>query len=244
MENENKRYFSVSEVNLNAAGRATHVLWSEINAKSNGNVSAPVVVPVADVVDAIHDGAHVAAVLLPPHTHLPDRVFEVIAHWDGSETIDLVRPAGSGTEPVIELKDLASLDISTPMIGESERVAAREPQRLLGIHTPRTFAVSKVKLDDDGRVTAVFWGKVDTIKNAWAEPEALAPVAAVVAALQAGDQVFALFPSVHGHLPDRRFAQADYDGGRQTIVLVGPTAHDREIHDMDRITVASQSTRH
>jgi hypothetical protein len=108
----------------------------------------------------------------------------------------------------------------------------------LGFHTLRTFAVSKVRLDDDGRVTDVLWGKVDTVKNAWAEPEALAPVAAVVAALQAGDQVFALFPSLHGHLPDRRFAQADYDGARQTIVLVGPTAHDREIHDMDRLTAA------
>jgi hypothetical protein len=114
----------------------------------------------------------------------------------------------------------------------------------MGFHTLRTFAVSKVKLDDGGRVTDVLWGRVDTVKNAWAEPEALAPVAAVVAALQAGDQVFALFPSIHGHLPDRWFAQADYDGGRQTIVLVGPTAHDREIHDIDRITVASKSTKH
>jgi len=26
---------------------------------------------------------------------------------------------------------------------------------------------------------------------------------------------------------------ADYDGGRKTIVLNGPTAPDREVHDMD-----------
>ena len=61
-----------------------------------------------------------------------------------------------------------------------------------------TFAVSKVKLDKDGRVIA-------------------------------------LFPSVHGHLPDRRFVTADYDDGRKTIVLDGPTAYEREIHDMDRL---------
>jgi hypothetical protein len=28
---------------------------------------------------------------------------------------------------------------------------------------------------------------------------------------------------------------ADYDGGRKTIVLDGPTAYEREVHDMDRL---------
>ena len=54
-------------------------------------------------------------------------------------------------------------------------------------------------------------------------------------ALHAGDQLFALLPSIHGHLPDRQFVVADYDGGRKTIVLDGPTAYEREIHDMDRL---------
>jgi hypothetical protein len=31
---------------------------------------------------------------------------------------------------------------------------------------------------------------------------------------------------------------ADYDDGRQTIVLEGRTAHEREIHDMDRLDAA------
>ena len=97
-----------------------------------------------------------------------------------------------------------------------------------------TFAVSKVKLDPAGRVTAVLWGKVDTDKNAWATPEVVVPVAEAVDALHAGDLVFALFPSTHGHLPDRQFVVADYDGGRKTIVLDGPTAYERDIHDMDR----------
>ena len=98
-----------------------------------------------------------------------------------------------------------------------------------------TYAVSKVRLDPAARVAAVLWGQVDTAKNAWATPELEAPVAAAVDALHAGDQVFALFPSIHGHLPDRQFVFADYDGGRKTIVLDGPIAYEREVHDMDRL---------
>jgi hypothetical protein len=98
-----------------------------------------------------------------------------------------------------------------------------------------TFAVSKVRLDAAGRVASVLWGRVDTDKNVWASPEVVAPVAEAVDALAAGDRVFALFPSIHGHLPDREFVAADYDGARKTIVLKGPTAYEREIHDMDRL---------
>ena len=97
------------------------------------------------------------------------------------------------------------------------------------------FAVSKVRLDKDGRVIAVLWGRVDTHTNDWAEPERVATVDAVVAALHAGDQVFALFPSTHGHLPDRRFRVVDYDNGWESISLDGPPTHEREIHDMDRL---------
>jgi len=98
-----------------------------------------------------------------------------------------------------------------------------------------THAVSKVQLDPDGRITAVLWGQVDTDKNAWAGPEMMVPVSEAVDALRAGEPVFALFPSTHGHVPDRQFVVADYDDGRQTIVLDGPTAFEREIHDMDRL---------
>lgn len=99
----------------------------------------------------------------------------------------------------------------------------------------RTFAVSKVRLDSAGRITEVYWGPVDTDRNDWAADETVAPVTAAVDALHAGYQVFALFPSAHGHLPDRQFVVADYDGTRQTIVLDGPTAYEREVHDMDRL---------
>jgi hypothetical protein len=91
-----------------------------------------------------------------------------------------------------------------------------------------------VQLDSAGHITNVLWGRVDTNKNIWGTQEAVAPVAAVVEALRNGNQVIALFPSIDGYLPDRRFVVADYDGGRNTIVLDGPTVSERKVHDMDR----------
>lgn len=99
------------------------------------------------------------------------------------------------------------------------------------------FAVSRVGLDQDGRVTDVLWARVDTRRNEWAAAEAEAPVADVVRALHAGAQVFALFPSEHGHVPDRRFTVVEYDNGWESIALDGPATHEREIHDMARMPV-------
>ncbi|HWH82146.1 MAG TPA: hypothetical protein VNU71_07905 [Burkholderiaceae bacterium] len=99
----------------------------------------------------------------------------------------------------------------------------------------KVFAVAKVRLDADGRITHVLWGEVDTQRNDWAGPESVAPVADAVRALNAGHQVFALYPSTYGHLPERRFIVADYDNGWHTIVLDGPPTHEREVHDMARL---------
>ena len=99
----------------------------------------------------------------------------------------------------------------------------------------KVHAVSKVRLDQDGRVTDVYWGEVDTHKNDWAAPEHVAPVADVVRALHGGAKVYALFPSTHGHLPDRPFMVVDYDNGWETISLEGPPTHEREVHDMARL---------
>lgn len=99
----------------------------------------------------------------------------------------------------------------------------------------KTFAVSKVRLDQDGRVTHVYWGEVDTRKNEWTAPEAVAPVIDAVRAILGGNQVFALFPTTHGHLPERRFMVVDYDSGWETISLDGPPTHEREVHDMERL---------
>ena len=101
-------------------------------------------------------------------------------------------------------------------------------------------AVSRVELDAAGRITAVLWGQVDPVRNDWSTPEVVAPVADAVAALRAGDQVFALFPSTHGHLPDRQFVTVEYEDGWQTIALDGPTAYEREVHDMDRLDMVAE----
>lgn len=96
-------------------------------------------------------------------------------------------------------------------------------------------AVSKVKLDQDGRITAVLWGRVDTHTNQWVDGETTGRVKEVVDAIRSGDHVFALFPSTHGHLPERRFMVVEYDNGWETIALEGPATHEREVHDMDRL---------
>lgn len=99
----------------------------------------------------------------------------------------------------------------------------------------KVFAVSKVRLDKDGRITHVFWGEVNTRRNEWAGAESVAPVAEAVRAIHGGDEVFALFPSPHGHLPERRFMVVDYDSGWETISLDGAPTHEREVHDMARL---------
>lgn len=97
------------------------------------------------------------------------------------------------------------------------------------------YAVSKVKLDADGRVLAVLWGKVKTATNEWAGPETVAQVQEVVDAIHAHSDVYALFPSEHGHLPERRFMVVEYDNGWETVALEGPATHEREVHDMDKL---------
>ena len=107
----------------------------------------------------------------------------------------------------------------------------------------QVYAVSKVRLDKDGRVAAVLWGQVDTRTNHWASPEVVAPVKDVVAAIHAGDQVFALFPTTHGHLPERRFIVVRYDSGWETVAFEGLPTYEREVHDMDRIEEPDMSRR-
>ncbi len=229
IESETKRFFSVSKIRLDAAGWATHVLWSEVASRSNMDVGNHMVVPVGDVVDAIHEGSVVSVVFPPPHTHLPDQTLEVIERADGSETIAMAKRPGIAASLLATLNDIATLgDHLQPKKQKSTFTSRRRSQVV--------YAVSKVGLDADGRVTDVLWGRVDTAHNTWAAPEVVAPVAQAVAALQAGDQVFALFPSANGHLPEGQFTTVEYDDGRQTIVLAGPALPDRAIHDMDRLS--------
>lgn len=227
---ETKRFFSVSKIRLDDEGFATHVLWSEVDSKSNLDVGNPVVVPVGDVVDALRDGAQVSVVFVPPHTHPPDQTLEVVGRSDGSQTIALAKRPSLAPALLPSLRDIPTLgDYAQPKKTVSSFTSRR---RVHGV-----YAVSKVGLDTDGRVTHVQWGRVDTAHNQWIGAEAVAPVADTVAALQAGDQVFALFASANGHLPERQFTFVDYEDGRQTITLQGPPIAGHEIHDMDRLTI-------
>jgi hypothetical protein len=228
MGTENGRHFEVSKVRIGPDGHVSDVLWGEVNAASDLEVGAPVVATVAEVVDAIRDGANVAAVFTMGDP-LPKRMFLVVEQSDGSGQIAIDGPPSPGRNA----RDMERLGDhnESPLDSQIGEYQSKKPKN----SRSQTFAVSKVQLDSDGRITDVLWGRVETNKNTWATPLALAPVAAVVGALRNGDQVFALFPSVHGHLPERRFVVADYDGGRNTIVLDGPTASEREVHDMDRL---------
>jgi hypothetical protein len=225
MPSESGRFFEVSKVRIGADGHVSDVLWGEVDAGSDRRVGEQVRATAAEVVDALHDGAQVAAVF-PARGRHPERNFRVVEHADGRECIAF----DDAPSPGRELGDMAGLDEpgDRPARLNSQSAPRSERRRL-------SFAVSKVRLDPAGRITAVLWGPVDLGANAWAAPEQLVPVGEVVDALDAGAQVFALFPSTHGHVPDRQFQVADYDGSRRTIVLRGPTAHEREVHDMDRL---------
>ena len=97
------------------------------------------------------------------------------------------------------------------------------------------FAVSKIDLDTDGRVTRVLWGVIDKTSNRWVSDEELAPVAEVVAAIQSGDQVLAIFPPTAGRLPEREFVVVEFDDGTETIELDEISGPAPRIHDLGRI---------
>jgi len=86
---EGGRAFEISKIRLGGDGHVRAVLWCEVLTRSDHLAGAPVVVPVADVVDAIHDGARVAAQFSRSVAPSPERRFVVVQHADGHETIAL-----------------------------------------------------------------------------------------------------------------------------------------------------------
>ena len=108
LDGETKRFFSISKIRLDPDGWPTHVLWGQVNAASDLDVGAQRVALVADVVDALHDGAEVAAVFLPPRVHTPEHLLVVTERPDGSETIALARTASLSAKRV-SLQEIASL---------------------------------------------------------------------------------------------------------------------------------------
>ncbi|UXH76085.1 hypothetical protein [Roseateles amylovorans] len=92
LSTEDGRYFVVSKVRLDADGQVSAVLWGEVDAASGHDVGARVQASAAEVVDAIHDGATVAAAFVSGDAHArhpPERTFVVIQHPDGMEGLRL-----------------------------------------------------------------------------------------------------------------------------------------------------------
>ena len=110
-----------------------------------------------------------------------------------------------------------------------------EKARPFAIDFMSAFAVSRIELDVDGRVTKVVWGVIDRKSMRWVSAEALAPVADVVEAIHKGDQVLAVLPGRDSGLPEREFVVVEFDDGTETIELDEATGPAPRIHDMDRI---------
>jgi hypothetical protein len=104
MATEVGRYFEVSKVRIGADGHVSDVLWGEVQPGVDRVVGERSVVGVADVVDALHDGAQVAAVFAG-HAHLPERPFVITLHADGRECIAFEGPSSAGRD----VADLARL---------------------------------------------------------------------------------------------------------------------------------------
>ena len=105
MATENGRSFEVSKVRIGADGHVSDVLWAEVDGSSDRAVGARVIATAAEVVDAIHDGARVAAVF-PSKDSLPERTFVVVEHDDGRECIAFEGASSRGRS----VADMDSLD--------------------------------------------------------------------------------------------------------------------------------------
>jgi hypothetical protein len=105
MATERGRCFEVSKVRVGANGSVSDVLWGEVAGDTDQPVSEPVLATVAEVVDAIHDGAQVAAVFAAER-QCPPRAFAVFEHPDGSESIAFDGAPSAGRD----IADMDSLD--------------------------------------------------------------------------------------------------------------------------------------
>ncbi len=105
MASENGRFFEVSKVRIGPDGQVSEVLWAEVDAGVDRTVGALVLATAAEVVDAIHDGAQVAAVF-PSRQRCPERVFSVVEHADGHECMAFDGPSSPGRN----IGDIDSLD--------------------------------------------------------------------------------------------------------------------------------------
>jgi hypothetical protein len=105
MASENGRFFEVSKVRIGPDGHVSDVLWGEVDAGADRAVGARVVASASEVVDAIHDGAQVAAVFASKERR-PERPFMIVEHADGRECIAFDGPSSLGRN----IDDIDSLD--------------------------------------------------------------------------------------------------------------------------------------
>lgn len=90
-------FYAVSQVRLDARRRVTEVVWGQVDTAGNRWATEEMRAPVADVVEAIHNGDPVFALFRGPDGHGPQRRFVVVEHVDGEESIVLEGGAGSGS---------------------------------------------------------------------------------------------------------------------------------------------------
>lgn len=99
-----------------------------------------------------------------------------------------------------------------------------------------TLAVSKIRLDCDGNVAKVYWSVVDLDSNEHVSPEVLAPVREVVEAIQAGNDVVALFDNtVPARLQKRRFVVVQRGDGAESVGLRRPVVPTQQLCDMAKL---------
>lgn len=105
---EARRVFAVSEVRIDADGRVSDVLWTEVGGPPDQEAGARALAPVADVVDALRDGAQVLAVFPASKGKLPDRALVVVEYEDGMESIafdHMLPPLGQDLADMTQLDD-------------------------------------------------------------------------------------------------------------------------------------------
>lgn len=105
MASENGRFCEVSKVRIGPDGRVSDVLWGEVDAGSDRAVGARVVASASEVIDAIHDGAQVAA-MFPSRDRCPERSFLIVEHADERACIAFEGLASPGRN----VADIDSLD--------------------------------------------------------------------------------------------------------------------------------------
>ena len=96
-------FYAVSQVRLDGRQRVSEVVWGQVDTAANRWATDETRAPVADVVDAIHNGDPVFALFRGEDGHAPQRRFVAIEHDDGEESIALEGAAGS-------VPDLAAMD--------------------------------------------------------------------------------------------------------------------------------------